>query len=61
MAIILEKGKSQDLSISKIRIGLGWEPNEDKSDFPHDLDVSAFMLLGLLLVGIAGFKSKITS
>ena len=44
MAIILEKGKSQDLSISKIRIGLGWEPNEDKSDFPHDLDVSAFML-----------------
>jgi tellurium resistance protein TerD len=44
MAIILEKGKSQDLSISKIRIGLGWEPNEDKSDYPYDLDVSAFML-----------------
>jgi len=44
MAIILEKGKSQDLSISKIRIGLGWEPNEDKSDYPFDLDVSAFML-----------------
>jgi len=44
MAIILEKGKSHDLSISKLRIGLGWEPNEDKSDYPYDLDVSAFML-----------------
>lgn len=44
MAIILEKGKSHDLSISKLRIGLGWKPNEDKSDFPYDLDVSAFML-----------------
>lgn len=44
MAIILEKGKSHDLSISKIRVGLGWEPNEDKSDYPYDLDVSAFML-----------------
>lgn len=44
MAIILEKGKSHDLSISKLRIGLGWEPNEDSSDYPYDLDVSAFML-----------------
>jgi tellurium resistance protein TerD len=44
MAIILEKGKAQDLSISKLRIGLGWEPNEDKSDYPYDLDVSAFMM-----------------
>lgn len=44
MPIILEKGKSHDLSISKLRIGLGWEPNEDKSDYPYDLDVSAFML-----------------
>jgi tellurium resistance protein TerD len=44
MAIILEKGKSHDISISKLRIGLGWEPNDDKSDYPYDLDVSAFML-----------------
>lgn len=44
MAIILEKGKAQDLTISKLRIGLGWEPNEDESDYPYDLDVSAFML-----------------
>lgn len=44
MAIILEKGKSHEISISKLRIGLGWEPNEDKSDYPYDLDVSAFML-----------------
>ncbi len=44
MAINLEKGKAQDISISKLRIGLGWEPNEDKSDYPYDLDVSAFLL-----------------
>lgn len=41
---ILEKGKSKELSISKLRIGLGWEPNLDDSPFPFDLDVSAFML-----------------
>jgi tellurium resistance protein TerD len=44
MAIILEKGISKDLSISKLRIGLGWEPNEDESDYDFDLDVSAFLL-----------------
>jgi tellurium resistance protein TerD len=44
MAIILEKGISQDLSISKLKIGLGWEPNEDSSDYDFDLDVSAFLL-----------------
>lgn len=44
MPIILEKGRSQDLSISKLRIGLGWEPNEDSSDYDFDLDVSAFLL-----------------
>jgi tellurium resistance protein TerD len=44
MPIFLEKGRSQNLTISKLRIGLGWEPNLDESDFPYDLDVSAFML-----------------
>lgn len=44
MAINLEKGRAHDISISKLRIGLGWEPNDDKSDYPYDLDVSAFLL-----------------
>jgi tellurium resistance protein TerD len=42
MPIILEKGKSESLTISKLRIGLGWEPN--LSETACDLDVSACML-----------------
>jgi tellurium resistance protein TerD len=42
MPIILEKGKSESLTISKLRIGLGWEPN--RSETACDLDVSAFLL-----------------
>jgi tellurium resistance protein TerD len=43
MAINLQKGQKIDVGLSKITIGLGWDPNEGTgNDF--DLDASAFML-----------------
>ena len=46
MAINLSKNDRFDLSkgLSKIGVGLGWEPNEGESQFDFDLDASAFML-----------------
>lgn len=44
MPINLVKGQTEILTISKLRIGLGWEPNENLSSYPYDLDVSAFLL-----------------
>jgi tellurium resistance protein TerD len=43
MAINLTKGQRIEIGLSKVGIGLGWDPNEGTgSDF--DLDASAFML-----------------
>lgn len=43
MAINLEKGQRISVSLSKVSVGLGWDPNEGGgADF--DLDASAFML-----------------
>jgi tellurium resistance protein TerD len=43
MAINLQKGQKIDIGLSKISLGLGWNPNEGTgADF--DLDASAFML-----------------
>lgn len=43
MAINLQKGQKIDIGLSKMTIGLGWDPNEGTgSDF--DLDASAFMI-----------------
>lgn len=43
MAINLQKGQRIDIGLSKISIGLGWNPNEGTGhDF--DLDASAFMI-----------------
>lgn len=43
MAISLVKGQKIDIGLSKISIGLGWNPNEGTgSNF--DLDASAFMI-----------------
>lgn len=43
MAINLQKGQKIDIGLSKISVGLGWNPNEGTGhDF--DLDASAFML-----------------
>lgn len=43
MAINLQKGQKIELGLSKITVGLGWDPNEGMgSDF--DLDASAIMI-----------------
>jgi tellurium resistance protein TerD len=43
MAINLQKGQKIDVGLSKITVGLGWDPNEGTgSDF--DLDASAIMI-----------------
>ncbi|ACU58662.1 TerD family protein [Chitinophaga pinensis] len=43
MAINLSKGQKIDIGLSKISVGLGWNPNEGTgNDF--DLDASAFMI-----------------
>jgi tellurium resistance protein TerD len=46
MALNLVKGQSESISssITKLRVGLGWEPNQRLSNHDFDLDVSAFML-----------------
>ena len=43
MAINLQKGQKIEIGLSKLTIGLGWDPNEGTGhDF--DLDASAFLL-----------------
>lgn len=43
MAINLQKGQKIDIGLSRISVGLGWNPNEGTgNDF--DLDASAFMI-----------------
>lgn len=43
MAISLEKGQRIQIGLSKVSVGLGWDPN-DGTGFDFDLDASAFML-----------------
>ena len=43
MAIQLEKGQRIELGLSRVSVGLGWDPNEG-TGFDFDLDASAFML-----------------
>lgn len=43
MAISLEKGQRIEIGLSKVSVGLGWDPNEG-SGYDFDLDASAFML-----------------
>lgn len=43
MAINLQKGQRIEIGLSKVGIGLGWDPNEG-TGFDFDLDASAFML-----------------
>ena len=43
MAITLEKGQRTGIGLSKVCVGLGWDPNEG-TGFDFDLDASAFML-----------------
>jgi tellurium resistance protein TerD len=44
LSINLQKGQRLDVGLSKIHVGLGWDPSEGKSNFEYDLDASAFML-----------------
>lgn len=41
--INLQKGQRIDVGLTKVGVGLGWDPNEG-SGFDFDLDASAFML-----------------
>ncbi len=41
--INLEKGQRISVSLEKVCVGLGWDPNEG-SGFDYDLDASAFMI-----------------
>jgi len=43
MAINLQKGQKIDIGLSKMTVGLGWDPNEG-TGYDFDLDASAFML-----------------
>jgi len=45
MPIILEKGQRIEIGLSRVGVGLGWDPNEG-TGFDFDLDASAFMLAG---------------
>ena len=43
MAINLQKGQKIDIGLSKMTVGLGWNPNEG-TGYEFDLDVSAIMI-----------------
>ncbi len=43
MAINLQKGQKIDVGLSKITVGLGWDPNEG-TGYDFDLDASAIMI-----------------
>jgi tellurium resistance protein TerD len=43
MAINLRKGQKIDIGLSRITVGLGWDPNEG-TGFDFDLDASAIMI-----------------
>lgn len=43
--INLQKGQRIEIGLSKVGVGLGWDPN-DSTGFDFDLDASAFMLNG---------------
>lgn len=55
MAINLEKGQRVDIGLTKVGVGLGWDPNESGSGFDYDLDASAFMLGGNKKIPAEGF------
>jgi tellurium resistance protein TerD len=44
MAINLQKGQRVDVNLTKLGVGLGWDPNDADTGAPFDLDASAFML-----------------
>lgn len=49
MAINLQKGQKIDIGLSRLSVGLGWNPNEG-TGAAFDLDASAFMINGNRLI-----------
>lgn len=49
MAINLQKGQKIDIGLSRLSVGLGWNPNEG-TGAAFDLDASAFMINGSRLI-----------
>ena len=41
--INLQKGQRIEIALTKVGVGLGWDPN-DSTGYDFDLDASAFML-----------------
>jgi tellurium resistance protein TerD len=54
MAINLQKGQKINIGLSKISLGLGWNPNEGTGQ-AFDLDASAFMIDGNRVIPTEGF------
>jgi len=44
MGISLVKGQKINIGLTKVGVGLGWDPNQSGSGDDYDLDASAFML-----------------
>lgn len=44
MAVNLVKGQNTKLDMNVFHVGLGWDVNEDASQYDFDLDVAAFMI-----------------
>jgi tellurium resistance protein TerD len=54
MAINLQKGQKIDIGLTKISVGLGWNPNQG-TGFDFDLDASAFLLDSTKKIPLEGF------
>jgi tellurium resistance protein TerD len=54
MAINLQKGQKINIGLSKISVGLGWNPNEG-TGAAFDLDASAFMIDGNRVIPTEGY------
>ncbi len=54
MAINLQKGQRVDIGLTKMSVGLGWQPNEG-TGYAFDLDASAFMIDANQLIPVEEF------
>ena len=54
MAINLQKGQRVDIGLTKMSVGLGWQPNEG-TGYAFDLDASAFMIDANHLIPVEEF------
>ncbi len=54
MAINLLKGQRVDIGLTKMSVGLGWQPNEG-TGYAFDLDASAFMVDAIRMIPVEEF------